>query len=41
MHERLFEHISGHAGVRFTTFEDIADDFARRYPRSGSARPAS
>jgi peptidoglycan/xylan/chitin deacetylase (PgdA/CDA1 family) len=33
MLERLFEHISGHAGVRWCTFEDIADDFARRQPR--------
>jgi peptidoglycan/xylan/chitin deacetylase (PgdA/CDA1 family) len=41
MHERLFEHMSGHAGVTFTTFEAIADDFAKRYPRSGEARPHS
>ncbi|MDE0308068.1 MAG: polysaccharide deacetylase [Albidovulum sp.] len=34
MLERLFEYISGHDGVRFTTFDTIADDFARRNPRS-------
>jgi peptidoglycan-N-acetylglucosamine deacetylase len=33
MHERLFDHISRHPGVRFMTFEQIADDFARRHPR--------
>jgi hypothetical protein len=30
-----------HPGVRFTTFEAIADDFAARYPRRGEARPQS
>ena len=34
MLERLFEYISGHDGVRFSTFDAIADDFARRNPRS-------
>ena len=33
MLERLFNHISRHPGVRFTTFDDIANDFARRSPR--------
>lgn len=28
--ERLFEHIRGHEGVKFTTFNNIATDFARR-----------
>jgi peptidoglycan-N-acetylglucosamine deacetylase len=32
MHERLFAHMSAHPGVRFVTFEEIADDFARRKP---------
>ena len=32
MHERLIEHISGHDGVRWVTFNEIADDFARRSP---------
>ena len=33
MLERLFSHIIRHPGVRFTTFDDIANDFARRNPR--------
>ncbi len=33
MLERLFNHITRHPGVRFTTFDDIANDFARRNPR--------
>jgi peptidoglycan-N-acetylglucosamine deacetylase len=33
MHERIIEHISGHDGVRWATFDEIADDFARRSPR--------
>jgi peptidoglycan-N-acetylglucosamine deacetylase len=33
MLERLFNHITRHPGVRFTTFDDIANDFARRSPR--------
>jgi hypothetical protein len=41
MHERLFAHISRHPGVTFTTFEAIADDFAKRYPRRREARPES
>jgi peptidoglycan/xylan/chitin deacetylase (PgdA/CDA1 family) len=39
MLERLIEHISGHAGVRWVTFEEVADDFRRRYPFNGAARP--
>lgn len=34
-HERLIEHIGSHAGVRWVTFDEIADDFARRHPRAG------
>ncbi|TDQ55419.1 polysaccharide deacetylase family protein [Actinorugispora endophytica] len=34
MHERLIEHINGHEGVRWVTFDEIADDFKRRNPRS-------
>lgn len=34
MLERLIAYISGHAGVRWATFNDIADDFARRSPRT-------
>ena len=41
MLERLFDHISRHPGVTFVTFEEIADDFAKRYPRSRAARPQS
>ncbi|HWL71110.1 MAG TPA: polysaccharide deacetylase [Geminicoccus sp.] len=33
MLERIFQHISKHPGVTWTTFEKIADDFARRSPR--------
>ena len=33
MHERLIEHISSHPGVRWATFDEIADDFAKRSPR--------
>lgn len=32
-HERLIEHINQHEGVRWVTFDEIADDFARRSPR--------
>jgi peptidoglycan/xylan/chitin deacetylase (PgdA/CDA1 family) len=31
--ERLIEHISSHDGVRWSTFDAIADDFAARTPR--------
>jgi len=37
MHERLYAHISRHPGVRFCTFDDIADDFLRRSPRRGGS----
>jgi peptidoglycan/xylan/chitin deacetylase (PgdA/CDA1 family) len=33
MHERIIEHINGHDGVRWATFDEIADDFAERSPR--------
>ena len=33
MLERLFNHITRHPGVKFTTFDEIANDFARRNPR--------
>ncbi|MDK3257541.1 polysaccharide deacetylase family protein [Blastococcus capsensis] len=35
MLERLIEHINGHDGVRWATFDEIADDFLRRSPRPG------
>ncbi|WP_433351810.1 polysaccharide deacetylase family protein [Microtetraspora malaysiensis] len=34
MLERLIEHISGHEGVRWATFDAIADDFRARRPRA-------
>ena len=34
MHERLIEHINQHEGVRWVTFEEIADDFIQRFPRT-------
>ena len=37
--ERLIEHINGHDGVEWATFEQIADDFRSRYPFEGSERP--
>ena len=35
MLERLYSHMIRHPGVRFTTMDAIADDFARRHPRKG------
>ena len=32
MHERMIEWINGHEGVRWVTFEEIAEDFAQRTP---------
>jgi len=42
MLERLYEYMASHAGVRFTTFDEIADDFKRRHPRNtgGHTAPA-
>ena len=34
MLERMIEHINGHDGVRWATFDQIADDFAKRTPRT-------
>jgi peptidoglycan-N-acetylglucosamine deacetylase len=33
MLERVYDYISKHAGVKFCTFDEIADDFRRRNPR--------
>jgi peptidoglycan/xylan/chitin deacetylase (PgdA/CDA1 family) len=33
MLERLFEYMSGHAGVKWVRMEDMAEDYARRFPR--------
>lgn len=41
MHERLFQHLKAHDGVRFVTMETIAEDFATRFPFEGPARPES
>jgi peptidoglycan/xylan/chitin deacetylase (PgdA/CDA1 family) len=41
MLERIIEYLKGHAGVRFTTFDTIADDFARRYPRHSTGAPVA
>ncbi len=41
MLERFIAYLSAFPGVRWTTFEDAADDFVARYPRSGDARPES
>ena len=40
MHERIINHINRHPGVKWVTFEEIADDFAKRYPRKKRTRPA-
>ena len=37
MHERIHEYVSSHPGVRFCTFDEIADDFRARSPRGGAA----
>lgn len=39
MLERLIEHINGHSGVEWMTFEQIAEDFRARYPFDGGKRP--
>jgi peptidoglycan-N-acetylglucosamine deacetylase len=38
MLERLYNHIVRHPGVRFVTMNEMADDFAERFPRGGQAR---
>lgn len=40
MHERMIEYINGHEGVSWMTFENIAADFAQRFPRSTSPSKA-
>ena len=37
MLERLHAYMAGHRGVRFCTFKEIAEDFARRHPRTHAA----
>jgi hypothetical protein len=41
MLERIMAHINAHPAARWVTFEEAADDFKRRYPRTGTARPES
>jgi peptidoglycan/xylan/chitin deacetylase (PgdA/CDA1 family) len=41
MLERLIDYINRHPGVEWMTFEEIADDFARRQPRGQPARVQS
>jgi hypothetical protein len=33
MLERIYHHMIRHPGVKFMTFDQIADDFAKRSPR--------
>jgi peptidoglycan/xylan/chitin deacetylase (PgdA/CDA1 family) len=40
MLERFIEYVSGHDGVVFTTYQEAAEDFRRRFPFAGEARPA-
>jgi len=37
MLERIYDYLSKHAGVTFCTFDEIADDFRRRYPRQNAS----
>lgn len=39
MLERLIEYINTHEGVEWASFKDITDDFRKRYPFDGAARP--
>jgi hypothetical protein len=39
MHDRFYQYMKGFEGVKFVPMEDIATDFARRFPKSGTARP--
>jgi peptidoglycan/xylan/chitin deacetylase (PgdA/CDA1 family) len=34
MLERLFDHMRKHPGVKFVTMDEMADDFAKRFPRT-------
>jgi len=40
MLERVIQYLQSHSGVRFCTFDEIADDFARREPRPGASAAA-
>lgn len=41
MLERVYDYLSKHAGVKFCTFDEIADDFRRRYPRQSASAQAA
>jgi len=41
MLERMYDYLSKHAGVKFCTFDEIADDFRRRYPRENASTVAA
>ena len=41
MHERIHEYVSSHPGVRFCTFDEIADDFRARSPRGAAPTAGS
>ncbi|NIA70613.1 polysaccharide deacetylase [Pelagibius litoralis] len=41
MLERLYNYIIRHPGVKFLTFDEIADDFARRSPRKKRGKAAA
>ena len=41
MLERLIDYINGHDGVKWMTFEEIADDFRKRFPFAGRQAPGS
>ena len=41
MLERLIEYINGHSGITWMPFEQVADDFVKRYPRGGKSQPES
>jgi peptidoglycan/xylan/chitin deacetylase (PgdA/CDA1 family) len=41
MLERIYDYLSKHAGVKFCTFDEIADDFRRRCPRESAPAEAA
>src|ERR671922_1400976 len=41
MHERIIEYISGREGIRWATFDEIADDFKARSPRGAATGAAA
>ena len=41
MLERIYDYLSKHSGVKFCTFDEIADDFRRRCPRESISAQAA